>query len=53
MILHIQQGLKEDGFTVSMTKLCRWFDVPRRTVYRRPPVEQPPFRPDSVVVNRS
>ena len=36
MILHIQQGLKEDGFTVSMTKLCRWFEVPRRTVYYRP-----------------
>lgn len=33
MILDIQQGLKEDGFTVPMTKLCRWFDVPRRTVY--------------------
>jgi hypothetical protein len=36
MILHIQQGLKEDGFTVPMTKLCRWFDVPRRTVYYKP-----------------
>ena len=36
MILHIQQGPKEDGFTVPMTKLCRWFDVPRRTVYYRP-----------------
>ena len=36
MILHIQQGLKEDGFTVPMTKLCRWFEVPRRTVYYKP-----------------
>ena len=36
MALHIQQGLKEDGFTVPMTKLCRWFEVPRRTVYYRP-----------------
>jgi len=36
MILHIQQGLKENGFTVPMTKLCRWFDVPRRTVYYKP-----------------
>ncbi len=33
MILQIQRGLREDGFTVPMTKLCRWFDVPRRTVY--------------------
>jgi len=32
----IQQGLREDGFVVSMVKLCRWFDVPRRTVYYRP-----------------
>ena len=36
MIFHIQQGLKEDGFTVPMTKLCRWFEVPRRTVYYMP-----------------
>ena len=33
MILHIQQGLKEDGLTVPMTKFCRWFEVPRRAVY--------------------
>lgn len=31
----IQQGLREDGIAVSMTKLCRWFDQPRRTVYYR------------------
>ena len=36
MILHIQQGLKEEGFTVPMTKLCRWFDVSHRTVYYKP-----------------
>jgi hypothetical protein len=36
MILHIQQGLKADGFSVPMTKLCRWFEVPRRTVYYKP-----------------
>jgi putative transposase len=36
MILHIQQGLKKDGFTVPMAKLCRWFEVPRRTVYYKP-----------------
>lgn len=33
MIQTIQQGLKEDGFEVSIAKLCRWFNVPRRTVY--------------------
>ena len=36
MIRRLQQGMKEDGFTVPMTKLCRWFEVPRRTVYYRP-----------------
>jgi putative transposase len=41
MILHIQQGLKEDGFTVPMTKLCRWFEVPRRTVYYKPVKSRP------------
>ena len=41
MILQIQRGLKEDGFTVPMTKLCRWFDVPRRTVYYRPVKAKP------------
>ncbi len=41
MILHIQQGLKEDEFTVPMTKLCRWFDVPRRTVYYKPVKSMP------------
>lgn len=37
----IQQGLREDGFVVSMVKLCRWFGMPRRTVYYRP-VKSPP-----------
>lgn len=37
MIVTIKQGLEEDGIKVSMTKLCRWFEVPRRrTVYYRP-----------------
>jgi len=36
MIATIKQGLEEDGIQVSMTKLCRWLEVPRRTVYYRP-----------------
>ena len=36
MIETIRQGLKADGFDVSISKLCRWFGVPRRTVYYRP-----------------
>ena len=31
----IRQGLKEDGYAVSMVKLCRWFGVARRSVYYR------------------
>ena len=31
----IQQGLREEGFVVSMVKLCRWFGVARRSVYYR------------------
>ncbi|MEZ5462051.1 IS3 family transposase [Dokdonella sp.] len=31
----IQQGLREEGVEVSMTRLCRWFSVPRRSMYYR------------------
>ena len=41
MIETIRQGLKDDGFAVSISKLCRWFEVPRRTVYYRPSRKQP------------
>jgi len=37
----IRQGLKEDGLTVSISKLCRWIGVPRRTVYYRPTRKTP------------
>lgn len=33
MILRFQRGLVGDGFVVFLAKLCRWFGVPRRTVY--------------------
>ena len=41
MIETIRQGLKADGIAVSISKLCRWFYVPRRTTYYRP-VKTPP-----------
>jgi len=31
-----RQGLKEEGFAVPMTKLCRWFEVTRRTTCYKP-----------------
>ena len=46
MISSIRQGLKDDGFEVSISKLCRWFGVPRRTVYYRPTKAQPKVRPE-------
>lgn len=42
----IQQGLRNDGVAVSMSQLCRWFDVPRRTVYYRPVRTAPAVRPE-------
>ena len=36
MIATVKQELEADGIQVPMTKLCRWFEVPRRTIYYRP-----------------
>ena len=41
MIRTLHEGLFADGFAVPLTKLCAWFDVPRRTVYYKP-VKSPP-----------
>ena len=35
MIETVQQGLAAEGCKVPMSKLCQWFDVPRRTMYYR------------------
>jgi len=47
MIETIRQGLKDDGYTVSISQLCRWFGIPRRTVYykatKKPPTVQERF----------
>lgn len=40
----IQQGLQEDGLRVSMAKLCRWFEQPRRSVYYKPIKAAPKVR---------
>ena len=42
----IQQGLQAEGVAVSMAKLCRWFEVPRRTVYYRALKSAPTVRPE-------
>jgi putative transposase len=41
----IRQGLKADGIHVSMSKLCQWFEVPRRSVYYRPTKAGPKVDP--------
>lgn len=49
MIETVQQGLEADGFKVPMTKLCRWFEVPRRTVYYKPTKAAPKVQEQIVV----
>lgn len=46
MIETIRQGLKEDGYTVSISQLCQWFGIPRRTVYYKPTKAAPKVRPE-------
>ncbi|MDH5859290.1 IS3 family transposase, partial [Lampropedia aestuarii] len=33
MIALVQQGLRSEGVDVSISQMCRWFGVPRRSVY--------------------
>ena len=42
----IRQGLREDGFEVSMVKLCRWFGVARRSMYYKPVKAMPKVKPE-------
>nr|ELS0925329.1 IS3 family transposase [Pseudomonas putida] len=46
MMVSIQQGLREDGFEVSMVKLCRWFGVARRSVYYKSVKATPKVKPE-------
>lgn len=41
MIETIRQGLAQEGFNVSISKICQWFAVPRRTVYYKPVKGEP------------
>lgn len=43
--MSLQQGLKADGVSVSTSQLCRWFQVPRRTVYYREARTLPKVQP--------
>jgi putative transposase len=45
MIEMIRQELKEEGFSVSISKPCQWFGIPRRTVYYKPVKAAPKINP--------
>ena len=45
-MLSVQQGLKDEGFVVPMTKLCQWFGVARRTTYYKPARSPPKVKPE-------
>ncbi len=57
MIASVRQGLKDEGVTLPLSRLCEWFEVPRRTMYyrsrRKPPVLQERFvRPIKALIER-
>jgi putative transposase len=45
VIAALQQGLKDDGYDVSISKLCQWFGVARRSVYYKPSKAAPAVKP--------
>jgi putative transposase len=45
LIPSIQQGLLAEGISVSISTLCTWFCVPRRTVYYKPTKAAPKIDP--------
>ncbi|PPU13388.1 integrase, partial [Xanthomonas arboricola pv. guizotiae] len=45
-MLSVQQGLKEEGVSVPMTKLCQWFGVARRTMYYTPTSSPAKVKPE-------
>lgn len=59
MILGIQQAMKDDGVEVSMSPLCRWFEVvPRRTMYYKlckalPKVQERFERPIKEIIDQN
>jgi putative transposase len=41
VIQTVKQGLKAEGVKVPMSKLCQWFEAPRRTAHYKP-IKSPP-----------
>ena len=40
--------MADDGDHVSLSQLCRWFSMPRRTLYYKPTKSEPKMNPDTV-----
>lgn len=36
MMIKLQQDLKSEGAKVTMSQLCRWFEVPKRIAHYKP-----------------
>lgn len=45
MIESVRQGPKADGVEVSVSQLCRWLEVPRRTDFYKPTKSAPKVDP--------
>ena len=39
--MHVQSEMAREGHTISITKLCSWFGISRRTFYYKPKAKEP------------
>ena len=39
--MHVQSEMASEGHRVSITKLCRWLGISRRTFYYKPKAKEP------------
>ena len=39
--MHVRSELAQEGHTVSITQLCRWLGIPRRSFYYKPKTREP------------
>ena len=46
MIEMIRQGLQAEGVAISISKICCYLGIPRRTLYYRPVKSTPRVRPE-------
>lgn len=53
MVASLRQGRKEDGYEVSISKLCQGFGVARRSVYYQPTKAPRTVKPELAAVRGS